>query len=380
MKIDQVRIYYGFHKNALSTSRGMIKRCHVAAIELVSNGLSGWGETMLADPNDLELEGKAKGRLEELCAQFVGREVSGPADGLPDMNSLDGDDVLFRGYREGVSIALYDLYGRALGVNVATLLGGVQRRVFPFMPVIHVNPPETMARRSRKWVDDGVQFLKIKYRGEREIDTEALRAIREAVGPEIRLQIDANAGYKDVDEAVAVIRDLEPYDVEIVEDFFAGDLEDFIRVRSAIKPMFMLDGPGYFPNVQRLVAAEAVDIVNMHPRNVGGLDVAMKIAAVAESAGIPTSIGSCHLLGVGTAAYQLLAAVIATTRPCEEIGLAPYFYGPIADEFEVYDDPEIVVEPFPVENGQITIRETPGLGVEVDRAKLENVATSMFES
>jgi L-alanine-DL-glutamate epimerase-like enolase superfamily enzyme len=83
---------------------------------------------------------------------------------------------------------------------------------------------------------------------------------------------------------------------------------------------------------------------------------------------------------VGTAAYQLLAAVIATTRPCEEIGLAPYFYGPIADEFEVYDDPEIVVEPFPVENGQITIRETPGLGVEVDRAKLENVATSMFES
>jgi len=131
--------------------------------------------------------------------------------------------------------------------------------------------------------------------------------------------------------------------------------------------------------VQKIAALGAADVINMHPRNQGGLDAAMKIAAVAESAGIPTAIGSCHLMGVGTAAFQLLGSVVGLTRPCEEIGLAPYFYGPVGDEFDVHDDPTIVTAPFPVENGRVTIRETPGLGVEVDRGRLEDVATDMEE-
>ena len=379
MKIDQIRVYYGFHQNTFSTSRGMVKKCHFAAVEIMSNGFSGWGETLLNDPKDLEPGKEEKARLEDLCAQLAGRDLSEPADRLPAMNTIDGSDHLMRGYREALSIALYDLFARAMDVNVATLLGGAQRKVFPIMPVVHVGPPEEMAHYSRNWVAAGCRYLKIKYRGVRRDDIEAIGSIRDAVGPGIRLQVDANAGYTDVDEAVAAIHDLEPYDVEVVEDMFAGDLADFARVRSAVKPKFMLDGPAYFPAVEKIVAAGAVDIINMHPRNQGGLDIAMKIAAVAESAGVATAIGSCHLMGVGNAAFQLLGSVVGLTRPCEEIGLAPYFYGPTADQAEVIDDPTIISEPFPIENGQITIRETPGLGVEVDRAKLENVTRDMKE-
>lgn len=380
MKIDRIRLFRGFHQNTLATSSGIVKRSHMVAIELMSEGFSGWGEALRGDPKeDIEPGKGAKTRLEDLCAQLVGRDLSGPSDGLPEINSVACNDNRLRSYREGLSIALFDLFGKRMGANVSTLLGGAQRKVFPVMPVVHVGPPEQMARRARKWADAGCRYLKIKYRGQRHEDIEAMGAIREVVGPEILLQVDANSGYTDVDEAVAAIRDLEPYNVEVVEDFFAGDLADFARVRLAIKPKIMLDRQAYFPNVQKIVALGAADIINMHPHRQGGLDVAMKINAGAESAGIPTAIGSCHLMGVGNAAFQLLASVVGLTRPCEEIGLGPYFNGPTAGEYEISDDPTIVAKPFPIENGQITIRETPGLGIEVDRKRLEAVATDMEE-
>ena len=384
MKIERIILYYCKFPLDFTYSWGTLTETNVCAIELRSGKHSGWGEVDWGmeemSPNLKEEKLKQMDeKLKQMAEELIGKEITGPVSALPEIEYDIGHFNAFTLSREGLSIALYDLFGKLLGVNVSTLLGGLRRRKFPGMPVVHVGPPEQMARRAKKWVDAGYKYLKIKYSGKHEEDLERLRAIRDAVGDDILFQIDANFGYKKIDEAVKAIHDLEPFKVEIIEDFFEGELGDYARIRSAVQPKVMIDSQAYWPNILKVITLGAADIINHHPANQGGLDIAMKINAVSQSAGIPTAIGSSYDIGIGDTAFQILASVIALSRPCEDIGLSPYFTGPMAGEYKVEFDPNILKDPFPIEEGQIIIRDLPGLGVEVDRKKLENISYDSIE-
>ena len=109
---------------------------------------------------------------------------------------------------------------------------------------------------------------------------------------------------------------------------------------------------------------------NQHPNNQGGLATAIQIAAVAEAAGLTTAIGSSGRFGIQDAAFQTLSSVIGLSRPCEDIGLIPYFSGPTKGEYAFEHEPTVIRKPYPIVDGVIHISDEPGLGIELDRESL----------
>ncbi len=281
--------------------------------------------------------------------------------------------------REGLSIALSDLAGRVAHAPVHALLGGKRRDCAPGMPVVHVGPVDVMVRRALKWSGAGYKFIKVKMRGVLAEDVAALRAIRKAVGPAARFQVDANDGYARLADAVRAVKALAPCKVDLFEDMLNAPLAKIAALRRQSGQKIMVDKESFWPQVHDVIRLGAADTLNHHPNLRGGLDVAMRIDAVAMAAGIPTAIGSSGTFGIQDAAFQALGAVIGLTRPIEDIGLQPYYSGPTRGEYDFNRDPDLLKQPYPIKNGIIQIPDLPGLGVELDRKKLARATIGQFE-
>jgi L-alanine-DL-glutamate epimerase-like enolase superfamily enzyme len=280
--------------------------------------------------------------------------------------------------REGLSIALNDLAGKIVGLPVHALLGGKRRDQAPGMPVIHVGPPEVMARRSKKWAAAGYRFIKVKLRGNRQEDLAGMKAIRQVVGQRIRIQVDANDGYTHLSEALAATRDLQRFGVELFEDILEAPLPQIAALRKKSGVRIMVDKQSFWPNVREVVLNGAADVINHHPNLRGGLDLALKIDAVASAWGIPTAVGSSGVFGIQDAAFQALSAVVGVTRPCEDIGLQPYYSGPTRGEYDFDRDPDLLRRPYSIVRGTIQIPDRPGLGVDLDPRKLSRATVGGF--
>lgn len=296
---------------------------------------------------------------------------------LPPMPPVLDWDVLVT--REGLSIALYDLAGRICGAPVYALLGGARREQMPGMPVIHVGPPDVMLRRARMWLENGYRYLKIKLRGRLDEDVEAVRRIRAAAGPGISIQVDSNDGYKQVDDAERAIRALADQSIDIFEDMLDAPLPAIAELRRRTGARIMVDRQSSWPQVHDVVRFGAADVVNHHPNNQGGLFTALQIDAVALAAGLVTAVGSSGMFGIQDAAFEHLAAVIGTTRPCEDIGLTPYYSGPTRGEYAFDGDPTVVCGGPVIRNGTIHIPNDPGLGLTFDPAALRRMEIDQAE-
>ena len=315
-------------------------------------------------------------RLSSIVSGLIGRSAHRLESLLPDMpRKMDWESLVLR---EGLSIALYDLVGKAHGLPVHALLGGKRRDRVPGMPVIHTAPPDVMSMRAREWVTAGYRHLKIKPPGPRADNVEALRRIREAVGGDISIQVDGNQVYRDMPTAEQAVRELQPFDVNVFEDMLAGSLEQIAELRHRTGARIMVDHEASWPLVHEVCKAGAADIINHHPNNQGGLATALQIDAVATAAGIPTAIGSSGRFGIQDAAFQTLSCVVGLSRPCEDIGLTPYYSGPTKGEYAFDREPSVVSNPYPIVNGVIHMSDDPGLGIELDRKRLTASTVETF--
>jgi L-alanine-DL-glutamate epimerase-like enolase superfamily enzyme len=281
--------------------------------------------------------------------------------------------------REGLSIGLHDLVGRAHGLPVHALLGGARRRRIPGMPVIHVAPPDVMVRRSLKWVEAGYRYLKVKFRGSLDEDVRAVGAIRKAAGSGVGIVVDANDGYALVEDAARAMEALKPCGVDYFEDMLSASNESLAELRRRTGCRIMVDRQAYWPHVHEVIRAGAADVINHHPDNQGGLAAALQIDALALAAGLETAVGSAGMFGVQNAAFMQLAAVVGLTRPCEDIGILPYAEGPTRGEYAMDERPVAIRRSYPIERGVIEVPDAPGLGVELDPERLERFEIGRLE-
>ena len=107
--------------------------------------------------------------------------------------------------KAGIDLALHDLVGKALGVPVAVLLGGLHKPRVMVAIEIAGGPADEMARECVAFMEKGVRAFKPKIGSDPDRDAERLRAIREAVGPDVSIRADANQGYT-VKEAIRLCR------------------------------------------------------------------------------------------------------------------------------------------------------------------------------
>jgi len=265
--------------------------------------------------------------------------------------------------KSGVEIALWDILGKSCGLPIYRLLGGAVREWIPIKMSVSGVGPERAAEIANLAMAKGLKALKVKVGIEPASDIERVKAVRAAIGPNVRLGIDANGGWT-VRTAIPTIRRI----VDECNIFFAEqptsavDLQWLADVRRNVNVPVMADESCYtLQDSMAIVRANAADILSVYVGKGGGIGPARKIAAVAEAAGLTCTVGSNLELGVASAAMAHLAA--ATT------GISPDEYpcdilGPLGYEHD------FLAEPIEFRDGAVRVPSGPGLGVELDEKVL----------
>jgi len=271
--------------------------------------------------------------------------------------ALDGSEEA----KAGIEMALWDILGKALDTPVYRLLGGKLRDRIPLSYSVPFGEPEQMANFAVERVSAGHRTIKVKVGNEPSTDIAAVRLVRAAIGPDVKLRVDGNMGWSTAKQAIGVIRAMEPYDLELVEQPLpAHDLDGMAEVRRAIGVPLMADESVRNPrSAMAVIRHGAADIANVYVTEAGGILNACRIFAMCEAAGMPCMIGSMPEFGIGTAAQI-------------HLGVAMTNLGPDSDACGVlYHAEDLLTGPLKIENGFSYPPEGPGLGVEIDMDVLE---------
>jgi len=217
--------------------------------------------------------------------------------------------------KAAVDVALHDLTAHRLGLPLARLLGGVPHPV-PTDVTLSAGNADGLAAAGRDRVAEGFEVLKLKVGTDARGDLDRVRAVREAVGPDVVLRLDANQGWT-AREAVRIIRGIEDagLDVELVEQpVHRRDLDGLAWVSERVDTPILADEAVF--DVRDLVAVitrRAADLVNVKLAKCGGLSVARTLLELAAENGIGTVVGSMMEGPVGVGAAASLVAAYGTT-------------------------------------------------------------------
>lgn len=263
--------------------------------------------------------------------------------------------------KAAIEMACVDLTARALGIAVHTYLGGAVKDRLLFNAWIGILPPEKAATETAGWQKRGFRSAKIKVGGSIEADRDRIKAVREAVGTEFKLRIDANEGY-DAETSIKLARLVAPFDLQLFEQPVpAGDIAGMVRVRreSAGIPIMADESVLDHASLIRIIQAGAADLVKVKVMKQGGIVNTRRMIATAEAAGIRCVLGHGFGLGVNTMAEIMLAATSLNVIDGIEC------VGPL----KTSDD--IVTHNLDLSSGSLALPAGPGLGVTLDQAKLE---------
>lgn len=337
----------------------------IVAIE-TDEGVTGWGESQA----DIGFFGHTVEDVAFAVTDYLGPNLIGqdPFEREHLMNVID-----YRGHscaKAGIDMALHDLLGRALQTSVATLIGGRQLTRVGVSIEIAGGSPDAMAEECLRFVALGVDEFKAKIGWDPDRDADRLRAIRDAVGRNVRLRADANQGY-DVKEAIRFCRLVERADLGLgllEQPLLAHDLAGMALLRGAVETPICADESCYSPqDALRIVRAGAADVLNVKIGKAGGLIQAKKIAALAEAAGLRCVLGTAFGTGLEIAAKLHLAAAtpsVVDAVEFTEIGLHDALLAaPFADAFAL-----------PLHANGLPVPSGPGLGVSLDPTKVRHHA------
>ncbi len=314
------------------------------------NGMVGYGEA----PPTAVITGDTKGSV--LCAI---REHIAPA--LTGMDILALEEVMERLHhaikgntsaKAAVDMALYDLWAKVIGKPLYQLLGGYRDTIETDL-TISVNPVPQMVADSLAAVQEGYRVLKVKVGKEGMADIPRIAAIREAVGPDIRIRVDANQGWN-VKDSIRIITAMEDkgLDIDLVEQpVAAGDIDGMAKITQAVYTPILADESVFSPlDALELIRRGAADLLNIKLMKTGGIHEAIKICDMASLYGVECMMG-CML--------ESKPAVSAAAHLCAAKGIVTR-----AD----LDGPSLCsVDPFqggPAYDGaMIRMNDTPGIGI-----------------
>jgi muconate cycloisomerase len=323
MKIVKVRTYrvsvpsagdYKMARGSHTALRSLVVRIHT------DSGIVGTGESHQG------VEGYSAETVETMDAVvshvygplLVGREVEG-------LEALSGELVLARMgnrfARCAVEMALFDALARSRRQNICALLGGPARQRLALSGSIGIDEPEVMAEKAAAQVAAGYRTIKVKV-GMPDIakDLARVRAVRQAVGDEVAIRLDANAGYSPTD-ALTFVRGLADLAIEHLEQPVAAEhLDAMVKLTKLGAVPILADESVHTPeDAYRFIAAGAIDALKIKITKVGGYIAARKIIDIAEAAGIKVVIGQGICSSIEAAAEAQMACAYPHVYPVAEM-------------------------------------------------------------
>jgi L-alanine-DL-glutamate epimerase-like enolase superfamily enzyme len=265
--------------------------------------------------------------------------------------------------RAGIEMAMWDLLGKAAGMPLHRLWGGPVREAVRTKFSVSGASPERAAEIATWAVEQGFRAMKVKVGLGPDGDVARVRAVREAVGPDVLLGVDANGGWSPR-EAHATIERLREFGLAFVEQPVPpSDVRTLADVRArAHLPVVADESVATAEDAMELVRARAADVLSVYVGKGGGLAAARRIAVVAEAGGIACTVGSNLEMGIASAAMIHLAmsspGIDPDAVPCDI--LSPFYY-----------QGDLLAEPLDIRAGEARPPRAPGLGVELDDASVE---------
>ncbi|TCO72644.1 dipeptide epimerase [Marinisporobacter balticus] len=343
MKITDIKI--GFISVPLKTPFKTALRTVEAVNDIIvkietDTGHVGYGEAPPTGVITGDTTGAIVGAIEDhIKKNLIGREIEEMEEM---MKVIDRSIVKNNSAKAAVDIAIYDLYGQLYHAPIYKLLGGYRKEITTDI-TISVNDPEEMARDSIDAVNRGYKTLKIKVGKNTALDIQRIKAIREAIGYDIDIRIDANQGWKPK-EAIQILRKMEDigFNIEFIEQPVAAhDIEGLKLVTDHTNIPVLADESVFSPkDAMHIIQTRAADLINIKLMKTGGIYNALKICSIAEMYGIECMIG-CMLeskVSVTAAAHLAGAKSIITKIDLDGPVLCkedPITGGAIFDEYKI---------------------------------------------
>lgn len=316
-----------------------------------SAGVEGWGESGLG-----WRVGELAARREALLSVLAGRSIY-DIEELHVMESLAPQPL-----RSAVEMAVWDALGRALRQPLCNLLGGYYRRRVPVSIRLAGRKAAMAAQIARELAEQGFHTQTISASGKPDEDLKTLAAIREMVGDRIALRLDGMAHY-DLETARDLAAGMEAAGLQFFLDPLATrELHPVASLgRQTSVPLAIwraIHGPA---DVLAAVRCNAASFLMIDLEQVGGIVPARTCAAIAAAGGVVPVLGGRPSVGIATAAMLHVAAATSAFSTSNELAPRQLRDTVLADSLEITD-------------GMITVPQSFGLGVTVDRGKVEELA------
>jgi len=342
-----------------ATAQGGWRVREGAIVRLVTDsGVTGFGEIAPLPSHGTMASAELLSMLEGIAPHLIGHDVDTLAARVDD---LLGEGVACVPLRCGIEVAALDATARAAGVSAATMLSLRVVRDVRVNAVVDAAACVDAVEAARRAVTRGFGDIKLKVGVAASADSEVARvaAVRHAVGPDIRLRLDANGAWTEA-RAIEVLRALEPHAIELVEQpVAAGDVASLARVRVAVRtPIAADEGVTGGGAVRDLIDARAVDAIVVKLPVAGGPRRALEMMRLAERAGVGVIVTSALDTGIGVAAALQLATTLA--QPARACGLAT---------LDLLEE-DFIVEALRISNGHMAVPNALGIGVTLDESAL----------
>ncbi|SAL80743.1 galactonate dehydratase [Caballeronia arvi] len=348
--IPYTRPYYWAH--------GVIRGASVILVEVhTDEGIVGYGES-IASPSPTAIAAY----IQEAAKLCIGRNPFGNArlmaeayqrlfQGLGTCSSPRFSGQVFA----GLEMALWDVMGKATGQPVHALLGGAVRDEIRYFGFAQGESTQEVVKDAVSLVDKGFDVIYFKVGLGDALDLETARAVRNAVGPNIRMRVDPNEHWTPI-RLSKMARELLPLGVEVIEQpTHCESVSVLAQVQRTSPIPISADQSVFTPfdafDVCRQQAADMI-VVGLH--ETGGLTRMSKIAHIAEAAGINVCIHGLYETGITTAASNQIAATIPNLDDANQ-HMTRFL------EWDIVASPDLTPN-----NGSLPVLKAPGLGFEID--------------
>jgi L-alanine-DL-glutamate epimerase-like enolase superfamily enzyme len=264
--------------------------------------------------------------------------------------------------KSAFDMALYDIASQHANLPLYKFLGGENNKTLTTDYTVSIGDAKKMAEDAAKYKEQGFPAIKVKLGDSKDKDAERIHLIREAIGYEIPLRIDANQGW-DFKTAIATLQELERYDIQHCEEPIPR--WDFMRLRKVRKksPIAIMadESCGDHHDAKRLIDLKACDMLNIKLGKSGGIFKALKIVALAEKAKMELQVGAFMESRLGMTAFAHLALCSKNIIHCDFDTPLMFTDDPVSDGLTYH------------ENGVMKIDEKPGLGAYIQQDRLDQM-------
>ena len=340
-------------------SSGVTTTRRILLLELVdADGVSTWSECVAGDFPNYSPESIDTATLairEWLAPRVLGRRFETPGEVAAALSEdLRGHEMA----QAAIEMGAWALAATKAGQSLSSLLGGTRKRIGTGISIGIQNSPEELADRAGKALGDGYRKIKLKIKPGQDLDY--LQAVRDRLGRDAPLMADANNAYTlaDADHLVQ----LDDLDLVMVEQPLAwDDVARHAELQQRMRTPICLDES--ITNLARaedMIRLRAGRIVNIKPGRVAGFTASKAIHDLCEANEIPVWCGGMLESGIGRAYNVALASLPNFTIPGDVSPSNRYWARDVVS-------PEWTMDA----DGWVDVPESPGLGVEVDRERIE---------